>query len=245
MQKFLLFLVVKAYEFLHESIKDCTFSYTTILDSNVAAIKMFEKKRKNIPEYKYLGHYTTYCFHGGKKKIKLEKDNPDGFHKLFKEHFSKQSFTPCDYNYKGLGEKTFYSVRKNNEIVACCFVGNQQRQKQYKMCSYGGIYKFLSHFPTRLYGYPQFPLKDSVINHGVVSYLYVKDNDKKLCADFLRSVAAESQYALLIWGGFENNPLCQAFDAMKTVRYGSRLYSVVWDEENEISGVIGVEAALL
>lgn len=136
-------------------------------------------------------------------------------------------------------------MRENGRIKACCFVGNQQAYKQYKMCSYGGIYKALSHLPTRLFGYPQFPKPDSIVNHGVVSYLYVENNDKKLCSDFLRSVAAETDFSLLIWGGFENNPLCSALDRMKTVHYGSRLYSVEWSETCEISRIIGVEAALL
>ena len=140
-----IFLIAKAYEFLHQSVLDCAFSYTTILDSNEMAIRLFEKKHKNLPEYKYLGHYTTYCFHGGKRKIKLERDNLKGFDKLLKEHFSKQNLVPCDCNYKGFGEKTFYCVRENNEIIACCYVGNQQAHKQYKMCSYGGIYHILSH----------------------------------------------------------------------------------------------------
>ena len=113
------------------------------------------------------------------------------------------------------------------------------------MCSYGGIYKLISRLPTRLFGYPKFPKAGETIRHGVVSYLYIRDNDPKLCADFLRSVAAESGFSLLIWGGFETNPLCKALDKMKTVHYGSRLYEVVWDEPTEISGGIGVEAALL
>ena len=114
------------------------------------------------------------------------------------------------------------------------------------MSGYGGIYKLISHLPTRLFGYPAFPKPDSIIDHGVVSYLYVKANDPKLCADFLRSVAAQAGFALLIWGGFENNPLCAALDRMKTIHYGSRLYSVHWDADSpEISGMIGMEAALL
>ena len=240
-----IFLIAKAYELLRESIHDCTFSYTTILDSNEMAIKLFEKKHKNLPEYRYLGHYITYCFHGGNRKLTLEKDNLHGFNKLMQEYFSKQNLTPCDYNYKGFGEKTFYCVRENNEIIACCYVGNQQMYKQYKMCSYGGIYNILSHVPTQFFGYPKFPKKNSMINYGIVSYLYVKDNDKKLCSDFLRSVAVESDYELLLWGGFENNPLSKALDSMKTVRYGSRLYQVVWNKRIEVSGIIGMEAALL
>nr|MBP3598412.1 GNAT family N-acetyltransferase [Eubacterium sp.] len=235
----------QAYAELYEHIKDCPFKYTTVLDSNVDAIRMFEKKRKNMPTYTYLGHYTTYCFHGGCRKIQIEKDHMDGFQELLDRHFSKQSLVPCDYEYKGFGKKHFYCVRKDNEIVACCFVGDQQETKQYKMCSYGGMLKMVSHFPTKLFGYPVFPKPDSVINHGVISYLYVKENDKKLCQDFLQSVAAESPFSLLLWGGFENNPLSSVLDEMKTIKYGSRLYSVDWEGETEIQGVIGMEAAVL
>ena len=237
--------IPRAYSFLRESISDCYCCYTTILDDNQTAIALFEKRHKNMPVYRYLGHYTTYCFHGGKKVLPLECNNLDGFDRLMEIHFSEQSLTPVDYGCKGFGETTFYCVRKKGEIIACCFVGNQQKYKQYKMCSYGGIYKVLSKIPTKIFGYPEFPKQDSIINHGVVSYLYVKNNDKKLCGDFLHSVAADAGFSLLIWGGFENNPLCDALNRMKTIHYGSRLYSVEWESASEISGVIGMEAALL
>ncbi len=239
--------IAKAYSFLHSGISDCHYCYTTILDDNTDAISLLEKRHKNMPEYKYLGHYTTYCFHGGKKIIPVEIDNTDGLEKLMNEHFSAMSFVPCSADYKGFGEKKFYSYRENGEIKACCFIGNQQATKQYRMCSYGGVYRLASKLPTKLFGYPEFPRADSIINHGVVSYLYVKDNDPKLCSAFLRSAAAETDFSLLLWGGFENNPLCAAMNKLKAVHYGSRLYSVIWNDENnsDISGVIGVEAALL
>lgn len=237
--------IAKAYKFLYDGIKDCRICYTTILDDNKTAISLLEKKHRNMPEYRYIGHYTTYCFHGGKKILPLERNNTDGFKELMKTHFSARSLVPCDPEYEGFGENNFYCVRENGRIKACCFVGNQQAYKQYKMCSYSGVYKALSKLPTKLFGYPEFPKPDSVINHGAVSYLYVENNDKKLCRDFLRSVAAETDFSLLIWGGFENNPLCGALDRMKAVRYGSRLYSVHWDEPEEFSGIIGIEAALL
>lgn len=237
--------IAKAYSFLRSGISDCSYSYTTVLDDNKDAVALLEKRHRNMPKYKYLGHYTTYCFHGGKKIIPVEVDNTDGFEKLMKEHFSKMSLVPCSTDYRGFGEKKFYSYRENGEIKACCFIGNQQFTKQYKMCSYGGIYKLASKLPTKLFGYPAFPRPGSVVNHGVVSYLYIKDNDPALCSDFLRSAANETDFSLLIWGGFDNNPLCTAMDKMKTVHYGSRLYSVLWDKENDITGVIGMEAALL
>jgi len=152
-----IFFIAKAYEFLRQSLEDCSFCYTTILNSNQTAIAMFEKQHKNMPHYKYLGQYTTYCFHGGKQKLEVEKNNLTGFEEVLKKYFSKINCTPCNWNYGGFGQKDFYCVRRDNEIIACCFVGNQQGTKQYKMCSYGGIYKFLSHLPTQLMGYPKFP----------------------------------------------------------------------------------------
>lgn len=237
--------IARSYQFLREHLSGCKCCYTTILDDNKPVIAMLEKKHRNMPEYKYLGHYTTYCFHGGKKILTLEKDIRDGFDELMLTHFSKQSLTPADTEYHGFGEKHFYCIRENGKIKACCFAGDQSEYKQYKMCSYGGIYKLLSHLPTQLAGYPALPKAGEIIRHGVISYLYVKDNDPKLCESFLRSVAAEAGFSLLIWGGFENNPLCGALDRMKTIHYGSRLYEVVWDKSADISGVIGMEAALL
>ncbi|MCH5192607.1 MAG: hypothetical protein J1F11_01510 [Oscillospiraceae bacterium] len=238
--------LTRAYQLMGEILSDCRCVYTTILDDNTPVIKMLEKKRRNMPEYRYLGHYTTYCFHGGKKILPLEKNNREGFQNLLDTYFLKLNFTPADTEYPGLGEKDFYCVRdEHGEITACCFVGDQSRYKQYKMCSYGGVYKLLSKLPTRLAGYPAFPKAGEVIKHGAVSYLYVKDNDPGLCSRFLRSVAAEAEFSLLIWGGFESHPLCPALDKMKTVRYGSRLYEVVWDKASGVSGQIGMEAAVL
>lgn len=237
--------ISKAYSFLHEKISDCKYTYTTILDDNSPAISMLEKKRKNMPEYKYLGHYTTYCFHGGKSIIPVEKDNFDGFDMLMKNYFSLMDHVPVNNRYSGFGEGHFYSIRENDEIIACCFISNQQEKKQYKMMSYGGIYRLISKLPTKLLGYPEFPKADSIINHGVVSYLYIKDNDKRLCADFLRSAAVQTDFSLLLWGGFENNPLCGAMDKLRSIKYGSRFYSVSWDGENVPTGIIGAEAGLL
>ncbi len=237
--------IAKAYQFLREGIRHCKFCYTTILDDNKAAISLLEKRHKNMPEYRYLGHYNTYCFHGGKKLLPVEKNNMDGFAELMRGHFSKICLKPVNCGLLGFGEKTFYSYRENGEIAACCFIGDQRATKQYKMCSYGGAYRLLSKMPTKLLGYPEFPKAGSVINHGVVSYLYVRDNDRRLCTKFLRSAAAMTEHSLLIWGSFENDPLCAALDKMKTVHYGSRLYSVEWESSVEINGIIGVEAALL
>lgn len=278
--------IAQSYQFLKDGLGDCSHCYTTILDDNEYAIRMLEKKRKNMPLYHYLGHYTTYCFHGGKRNA-MRRFNISGKKgaewvrlsgKTVEEILKGQgtdtvsgdlqaeirrvfgllqsyTFSPCDVGMKGLGEKTFYCFVRDGRIAASCFVGDQSAYKQYEMCAYGGIYKLLSKLPTSALGYPAFPKEKSVIKHGVVSYLYAEsDETKTVLHPFLKAVAYEADFELLLWGCFENHPLFQSMNAYKTVHYGSRLYEVDWEHSLEkISkeellekyGTIGVEVALL
>ncbi|MER2080101.1 MAG: hypothetical protein ABS876_01105 [Ruminococcus sp.] len=240
--------ISRAYGFMGEMVSDCAATYTTILDGNTGVRKMLEKRRKNMPEYHYLGHYTTFCLGRGKKLMEVEKNVTDGFDTLLKTHFSKKDLTPCRPDYRGFGRKDFYSVRgSDGEIAACCFIGDQSATKYYKMCSYGGVYRLASHLPTALFGYPAFPKEGERIISGVISYLYVRGNDASLCKSFLLSAARASGFPLLLWGGFDGDPLCEAVGRLKTVKYGSRLYEVLWNGSaaGRISGKIGMEAALL
>ena len=237
-----IFFIAKAYQYLGEQLADCACCYTTILDGNEPVIRMLEKKRRNMPEYRYLGHYTTYCFHGGRRILKLVKTGTPVISAL---QFSEFDLAPAVTGYPGFGTGAYYSLRCGSEIAASCFCGDQTAYKQYKMAGYSGIYRLVSKLPTRMLGYPAFPKAGEIIRHGVISQLYVKENDGKLCRDFLRSVAAESGFSMLLWGGFEAHPLCPALDRMKTVRYGSRLYEVIWSGEGKLSRRIGMEAALL
>lgn len=240
--------IPRAYGLTGEFVSGCAATYTTILDGNTGVIKMLEKRRRNMPEYRYTGHYTTFCIGRGKKLISVEKNNTDGFDELMKRHFPCKSLTPCDPEYRGFGRKDFYCVRDGDgAITACCFIGDQSGTKYYRMCSYGGIYKLASHLPTAALGYPAFPKAGEIIKNGIISYLYVRDNDPELCRRFLLSAACESGFPMLLWGGSDDDPLCEAVGRLKTVRYGSRLYEVLWDGSTDsvISGPVGMEAALL
>lgn len=234
--------IPQAYRFLHGHLTDCTCCYTTILDENESVIRMMEKQHRHMPEYRYLGHYTTYAFHDGKKLLPLDGHVENAG---LPERFSTQSLSPARH-YPGFGEGRWYAYHEGPELLACCYVGNQSAYKQYEVYRYGGVYRLLSKLPTRLLGYPAFPKEGTCIRYGAVSRLWVKDDDAALCQRFLRTVAAEAGLAMLLWGGFENHPLGPALDRMKTVHYGSRLYEVLWDKAApRISGVIGMEAALL
>lgn len=240
-----IFFIAKAYQFLGEQLNGCDACYTTILDDNAPVIKMLEKKRRTMPEYRYLGHYTTYIFHQPKAILPLETDKRTGLDTVRESWFSTFDLAPVE-NYTGLGEGHFYAYREGGEILACCYCGDQTALKCYKMAGYGGIYRLLSMLPTKLLGYPAFPRTGSIIRHAVISQLYVKNNDPVLCRRFLRSVAAASGADLLLWGAFETHPLLPALEKMRVIRYGSRLYEVLWNgKAPQISRNIGMEAALL
>ncbi|MBR4201134.1 MAG: hypothetical protein IKQ91_07640 [Oscillospiraceae bacterium] len=240
-----LYFIARAYQYLGEQLADCKCCYSTILDDNRSVIRMLEKKHKNMPEYRYLGRYTTFCFHGGRRFLRLETGRTDGFPELMQDYFSQLDLTPVHPELAGFGEKHFYALRENGKIIACCFAGNQRALKQYRMNAYGGAYRLLPHLPTRLLGYPALPKAGSIIRHAVVSYLYIAQHDPKLCRKFLRSVAAAEDCDLLLWGGFENHPLLPAMQKMKAIHYGSRLYEVIWNGAPQIHGKIGMECALL
>ncbi len=230
-----IFFIARAYQFLREHLQDCACCYTTILDDNQQVIAMLEKKHRNMPEYRYIGHYMTYCFHGGKHLLSLTQEAapPPAY-----------DLTPVK-RYPGSGTGRSYAYRENGKLRACCYVGDQTAYKQYKIAGYGGIYRLAAHLPTRLLGYPAFPKAGEVIRHGVVSGLWVENDDPALCRAFLRSAAAEAGFDLLLWGALESHPLTPALMHMRTVHYGSRLYEVIWEGNGVIREPVGMEVALL
>ena len=241
-----IFFIARAYQFLGEQLTDCKACYTTILDDNADAIRMLEKRRRNMPEYRYVSHITTYCFHGGRDILPIEEGNMQGFDELMERHFAGLDLAPVTPDYRGFGEKRFFSYRENGELQACCYVGDQRATKQYRMVSYGGIYKLAAMLPTAWLGYPAFPKAGQIIPHGVVSFLYVRDNDPKLCHDFLRRVAGQTDLSLLLWACSDDHPLAPAMQTLRAVHYGSRLYEVQWNgAPPAVTGIPGLEAGLL
>ena len=51
--------IAESYHLLGQQLQECACCYSIIPDSDARAIRMFEKHHRNMPEYRYLGHYTT------------------------------------------------------------------------------------------------------------------------------------------------------------------------------------------
>ena len=199
--------IAEAYKFLHDNTKDeVDLYYTTILSSNTGAQKLLEKRHRNMPAYRYLGEYTTYCFKAGdifggrpggrftgRSGGKLSGATAAEVAQLYDSSLRKLNLAPKDTGLSGLTAKDFYTLRDTRqEIIACCAIYNQQSYKQYVISDYNRVYRILSKLPVHLLGYPNFPAQNSRLNYASVAFLYVKDNNILLGRQFLRAVAKDA-----------------------------------------------------
>jgi len=244
------FCIADGYRLMREWTRDeVDLYYTTILSSNAGAIKLLEKKHKNMPAYLYLGEYTTYCIKaGGASRVRLTGMTPEEREHLYKAELPTLDFVPADTALFGLTDNDFCALRDSKgQILAACAIYDQQKDKQYVVSGYGGKYKLMSWIPTRLLGYPRFPKAGSTLNYASVAFLYVKNADPKLGRKFLTAVAARAKrYDLLLLGLFENHPNRALFEKFRHVKLQSRLYEVTWDEPQYSPGhPVGLEVSLL
>ncbi len=244
------YCITDGYQFIRESTKDdVDLYYTTILSSNTGAIKLLEKKHRNMPTYLYLGDYTTYCIKaGGASRVRLTGITPEERKSLYSTELPKLDFAPADTALFGLRDDDFCALRgADGQILACCAIYDQQMDKQYVISGYSGKYRLLSRIPTRLLGYPRFPKAGNALNYASVAFLYVKNGSPELGRKFLKAVAARAKrYDLILLGLHANHPNRALCEKLKHVQFQSRLYEVAWDESRYSPGnPIGLEVSLL
>ncbi len=227
------------YRFLHEKTRDdVDLYYTTILKENVAAQKMLEKKRKNMPEYRPLGEYTVYCIKTGTKAthsgFALEKGSltelqtmmdDDGVHAF---HFS-----PVNAQVHEVSDDDGFILRSpSGKIVGACALWNQQNYKQYIVTQYKGMYGFLKRMPTKWLGYPSFPKENIPANYASVALITVQNHNPQL-AEILIKQAAEKAYGydFLMVGFMDHHPYADFMRRFKSVQYKSLAYTVHFDDK--------------
>jgi ribosomal protein S18 acetylase RimI-like enzyme len=229
--------IADVYRYLHEQTKEhADIYYTTILNENTQAQKLLEKKRSNMPLYKYIGEYTVHCFRTGirqkPKKYIFEKGNVNGLDAFYEPLMKDFQFSPIRIDLHGAAKEDIYTLRDiEGDLLAACAVWNQQSYKQYIITGYSGIYKYLQRFPLKILGYPSLPKENMPANYASVAMLCVKDKNMELAEYFMKRVAeSASEYDFLMLGLFENHPLMNIFHKVKHIKYKSRLYTVHWDD---------------
>lgn len=240
--------IATVYQFIRENTCNLVdYYYTTILIENLPVQKMLEKRRKNMPVYDFTDIYTVYCFSTGRRVKRshfrdmgrniVSSGYTDDLIKFYETYASEWSLFPSIQCLSGFRSEDIYTIRdENGEIIAACVIWNQQDHKQYIITRYQGIYKYLSHFPAKWFGYPNFPKCGIPANYACCHMLCVKDNDMRLAEWFVHKVAEmESKYDFLMLGLTQEHPFTPVMKQMKTIRYQSKLYSVYWQGATTVS----------
>lgn len=229
--------IIPAYRLLAEQTAGYNpFYYTTILESNETAIKLLEKRRKNMPPYIYIGKYAVFCLGtGGKTKNKgyvFTQGHTEPLSAFYKEHLPQYNLSPKGEWLYGLKSSDFYCLQSpDGEILAACALWNQQGYKQYVISGYNGVYKALSHIPLGMLGYPTMPKAGTSANYASIAVLAVKENNPAVARLFLKLVLQEAAaYDFVMLGLFENHPLIVMVQNFRHVKYQSRLYAVDYSE---------------
>ena len=232
--------IIPAYRLIAERTAPLEpFYYTTILESNEAAMKLLEKRRRGMPRYVRLGGYTVFCYGtggkaggGGAGGYMFERGHSEAVAEFYARNLPGYNLSPKDEWLHGLGAGDFFSLRRSpgGEVLAACALWDQQAYKQYVVTGYGGIYKALSRMPTRLLGYPQMPRAGTPANYVSIAALVVPEANLDVAGLFLRLALREAgRYGFAMLGLFENHPLAEAARTIRHVKYRSWVYAVEYE----------------
>ena len=217
--------------------------YTTILEENIHARKLLEKRRPFMPVYEYFGDYHTYIVKTG-----LRRKMPDGFEfrragdddtsalvEFLDREGSRYQFFPAVSiddlhapNHPRINN--FYLLMKDGKIIGCGALWDQRDYKQYIVMEYKGIYRFLYMLNriNTLFGYPALSKLGGIVNFFTMGFWAVRDDDPDLFEILVRNMSGVSpNYDYFTVGLHGRNPLNEvAGKRIRSIIYKSRLYLV-------------------
>ncbi len=251
----------RGYEFLHSlhKTKDLSCYITTILEDNLYAQKLLEKRRRCMPAYKPFGSYEVFAMKTAQSRRlsyhetssfaslhfrQAHKDDLPDLVQFLNEQGKKYQFFPVikekDFqpdNFLNLSIKDFYLLHtENKKILAAGVPWNQQDYKQYVVQRYGGVLKLLYPFSRifPLFGFPALPAPRSLLKFFTLSFWAVQDNNPVLFLRFLDGISKNfKNYPFFLIGLHERQPLRHILQKRPHISYSSKVYLVVWDEQRD------------
>lgn len=200
--------IPQMYEAMYQSTKDRVDLYlTTIVSSNETVIRMFEKKRKSMPEYHFVSEIETY-FLGSKRLAEAPQTQPN----------VRLNGAVADMDwFQSLGAR-FYGTPE-----ACGYLIRPQ-WKQYHVTGYEGVYRLLAHLPTGLVGWPRFPPAGADATY-LAAGIYAEDHE----ADILRLLRHQAKDVdFIMVAAKADSKLARQCQKLTPAVYRTRLYQVLF-----------------
>jgi hypothetical protein len=249
----------KMFRFLHKGYDYCRriledknlpFCLMTILEGNVPAVKLLEKRRPFMPDHYPLGTYEVYALKTGMRckplpglhfrRCRREDTaavvrflNENGRHYQFFPVVTREDFQ--EENKTGLCFNDFYGLYDDRgELAACGAVWDQKKYKQYIIKGYKGLLKYIAPVSGLLpvFGYPHMLSKPgTVLNFFTLSFWAVKDNNPFFFKHFVKNISRDSRdYGFFVIGVHETNDLKKVLTRLPHFSYKSKIYLVDWDK---------------
>ena len=232
-------LIPQVYAFLRAQTPEVECYYTTILADNVLARRMLERRRPTMPEYRRVGEYATHCFRVGRRPAAASRLTGGTLAEL-----AELAGPPGRFNLAGAtlpkaisdADVRLLRGRDGTPLVGCA-IWDQRDEKQYVVTGYSGAYARLARLPVHWIGYPRLPRVGIPADYAGVTLLGSRGDDPELAAELLRAVGWENRRRnFLMVGQLEGHPLAPALERLRTIRYGSVLYTVHFADELGLDG---------
>ena len=239
-------LLPRGYEYIfrYHAEKNIPFFLTTILEENLVARRLLEKRRPSMPIYEYYGDYETYALTTGRRARrdrglrfrKAEASDVKALIAFLHDQGQRFQFFPVldKTELTDPGASIHYGdfyllCDSNDEIAAAGAVWDQSDYKQYLLSGYGGIYKYLYpvSFMFPLFGYPRLARPGSILNFFTLSFWAVRDDDEDVFDCFLGHLSSITrQYSYFVLGMDTRHPLRDALRRKPHLLYPGRMYLV-------------------
>ena len=219
-------------------------AYTTVLEENLPARRMLEKRRSSMPVYEFAGNFEIYALvpggrghlpHGYRFYQAGPADESDLLEFLNREG-SRHPFFPCltaedlrtGSTTPQLGD--FYILEdRNHELICAGAIWDQREYKQYVLNGYGGFYRWIYPFSPlfRLFGYPRLCRPGTILPFFTLSCFAAKGDEPEYFNYFLNGIRRAGRgFEYFIVGFHELHPLREVFRHKPHITYRSRLYLV-------------------
>lgn len=249
-----IFLVCEAYREIKKVVEDfgVEICYTTIVEENSYAAKLFEKKRKIMPYYEKGGSYSVYSVKSGMKPrisrnyrfVKADQLSKEKIAEFYKKNSFEKQFYPEVTERMILEniDNSYGVVDLNGEISAYAVVKDIRDVKQNIVTSYSKLYRFIKFFNPliSIIGYPKLPEESRVLNYRTLSYWGVKKGEENAINFLIRNISAEyrKKTEFIVIGAESSSREFECIKKVKGVEYRSMLYIVDFEQKDGSAGFL-------
>lgn len=234
---------------------------TTIMTSNVIAVRALTQGRPGLPLYNDFGGYVTHVFGVRRNPYKARGDvtiraaeAPDALalQEFWRQEGAKRQFFPLytarqvvepEGLLRGLNVWDFLLAEREGIIVGTAALWNQKPFRQWIIDGYsrraGMVMPFYNLF-ARATGRPTFPRGGEALDYRFLSHFVVGDDDEKVALSLLSAIWNKARTtapdSLLVAGIHDRDPLAPLLQRPPGVRFHSRLFVVHWEDGKEAFG---------